>query len=144
MLVSQSVFNNEDRTALMREFQLSYINQRQALLEDSINGLLDTDQIKLKTYLQEETTDAKNPDGSPVTTTDGVSPEMGAVNEHIKAMTGKQMQQMNRIIRQYLKEQITEVIAIHQLMSGFGLTESEAKMYLGIEDVDDKINGLLR
>ena len=50
------------------------------------------------------------------------------------------MQQLERIVRKYSKEQLNEVQAVMQLVSGFGFTEIEAKQYLGIEIEEDGSN----
>jgi hypothetical protein len=63
--------------------------------------------------------------------------EGATVNEHIKSLTGRQMQHIDRVVRKYNKEQLNETQAVIQLVSGFGFTEDEAKQYLGIEDGND-------
>ena len=60
--------------------------------------------------------------------------EQAEVNEHLKTLTGKQQQNINRIVREYNKGQLKEVQAVMQLTSGFGFTEEEAKAYLAIEE----------
>jgi len=59
------------------------------------------------------------------------------VNEHLKTLTGKQQQQLDRIVRKFGKEELSEPQAILQLTSGFGFTEDEARLYLNIESDGD-------
>ena len=55
------------------------------------------------------------------------------VNEHLKTLTGKQQQQLDRIVRKFGKEELNEAQAVLQLVAGFGFTEDEARTYLNIE-----------
>ena len=55
------------------------------------------------------------------------------INEHLKTLTGKQQQQLDRVVRKFNKEELNEQQAVMQLTSGFGFKEDEAKAYLGIE-----------
>jgi hypothetical protein len=55
------------------------------------------------------------------------------VNEHLKTLSGKQQQQLDRIVRKFSKDQLNPTQAVMQLTSGFGFTEDEANAYLGIE-----------
>jgi hypothetical protein len=56
----------------------------------------------------------------------------GMVNENIKNLSGKQHQQMLRIIRQYGQGKITEAIARTMLRTGLGLSEEDISSILGI------------
>jgi hypothetical protein len=56
------------------------------------------------------------------------------INDNLKTLSGREQQQLNRIVRQFYKEQLNEVQAIMQLTNGFGFTEEEARQYLGIEE----------
>lgn len=64
--------------------------------------------------------------------TSGVT-EQGMVNEHLKNLTGKQNQALQRIIRQYNKEQITRDQAAVMLRSSLGMGEEDIKVWLGFE-----------
>lgn len=55
------------------------------------------------------------------------------VNEHLKNLSGKQQQQLDRIVRKFNKGDLTELQAIIQLKSSFGFTEELAKQYLGLD-----------
>ena len=59
-----------------------------------------------------------------------------AVNEHLKNLTGKQMQGVERILRKYQQGKLSEAIAVDMLQSGYALTEEQAKKYLDIRDTD--------
>jgi len=56
------------------------------------------------------------------------------VNDHLKGMTGRQWQQMARIIREYTKGKITREQAAMMLRSGFGMSEEELVTMLGAEE----------
>ena len=60
-----------------------------------------------------------------------------AVNENLKNLTAKQHQQINRIVRQFTKQVITEPMAKAMLKSGFGLSDSDISAFLGLEANDD-------
>ena len=47
-------------------------------------------------------------------------------------MTIEQQQHLDRIVRKFGKEELSEIQAVMQLTSGFGFTDDEAKSYLGI------------
>lgn len=59
------------------------------------------------------------------------------VNENLKQLTGRQQQQLDRIVRKFDNEKLTEAKAIMQLVGGFGFTEDEARAYLEIESEGD-------
>lgn len=59
-----------------------------------------------------------------------------AVNENLKNLTAKQMQHVNRIIRQHSKGTLDEKAATLMLVNGFGLTAEEAKTMLGLDNAD--------
>jgi hypothetical protein len=56
------------------------------------------------------------------------------VNDSIKNMTGRQYQQVLRIIRQFGQGKITKEIATTMLKAGLGLTDSEINTMLGVEE----------
>jgi len=60
-----------------------------------------------------------------------------AVNDNLKNLTAKQHQQINRIVRQFTKQVITEPMAKAMLKSGFGLSDSDINAFLGLEANDD-------
>ena len=60
--------------------------------------------------------------------------EPQAVNENVKSLTGKQQQHLDRIVRKFGKEELTQGQAVMQLTSGFGFTEEEAITYLEITE----------
>jgi len=63
-----------------------------------------------------------------------VQAEASYVNDHIKGMTGRQWQQMARIIREFTKGRITREQAAMMLRSGFGLSEDELVTMLGTDE----------
>lgn len=56
------------------------------------------------------------------------------VNEHLKTLTGTQQQGLDRIVRKFNKEELSQEQAILQLTTGFGFTDEEARTYLNIVD----------
>lgn len=59
--------------------------------------------------------------------------DQGMVNEHLKNLTGKQNQALQRIIRQYNKETITRDQAAAMLRSSLGMGDEDIKAWLGFE-----------
>lgn len=69
----------------------------------------------------------------------GIAPEqMGGeeskVNSVLTNLTGRQHQQINRIVRQYTQGKLTKDQASHMLKSGFGFSDSDVAMYLGLNE----------
>lgn len=69
------------------------------------------------------------PGGAPVT---GIENQM--VNENIKNLTGRQYQQLMRIIRQYSQGKITRVQAAMLLKSSLAMSEEEINVMLGTDE----------
>jgi DNA-binding MarR family transcriptional regulator len=55
------------------------------------------------------------------------------VNENMKNLSGRQMQHVKRVIKQYSKGEITEAAAKAMLRTGLGLTEKDINDILGIK-----------
>lgn len=66
-----------------------------------------------------------NPDGTPVVE--------DMVNDNLKNLTGRQQQQLLRIVRLFSKGQLTKAQAAMQLKA-FGLTDQQVNDYLGLDD----------
>lgn len=62
------------------------------------------------------------------------SAEDMAVNSVLTNLTGRQHQQIARIVKQYGQNKLTEAQATLMLKNGFGFTDEDVKAYLGIED----------
>lgn len=56
-----------------------------------------------------------------------------AVNENLKNLTGRQHQQLLRIIRQFSQGKITKEIATTMLKTGLGLTDQDINAMLGVD-----------
>lgn len=69
----------------------------------------------------------------PATATDGTTPQAASVevNDNLKSMTGRQWQQMARIVREFSKGKITRDQAGMMLRSGYGLSDDEVMTMLG-------------
>jgi hypothetical protein len=61
------------------------------------------------------------PDGTPI---------QQITNDSLKNLTGKQMQNIQRIVRKFNKEELTYEQAAQLLKSGFGFTDSDVDLYL--------------
>lgn len=71
--------------------------------------------------------------GQPVTTAPAQASEM-MVNENVKNLTGRQHQQLLRIIRQFSQGKITKEVAKTLLRTSLGLGEDEINTMLSIDD----------
>jgi predicted transcriptional regulator len=56
------------------------------------------------------------------------------VNDNLKNLSGRQYQQLMRVIRQFSQGKITKEIAVTMLKSGLGMTDNEVNAMLGIDD----------
>lgn len=74
------------------------------------------------------------PDGTPLAapTLDSDEPAI-PVNDHLKNLSAKQLQHINRVIRQYRQGKMTEVMAKTLLRTGLGLSDTEINDFLGIQ-----------
>ena len=57
-----------------------------------------------------------------------------AVNDNLKNLSGRQYQQLMRVIRQYSQGKITKEIAVTMLKAGLGMKDDEINAMLGIDD----------
>lgn len=57
-----------------------------------------------------------------------------AVNENLKNLTGRQYQQLMRVIRQFSQGKITKEIAVTMLKTGLGLNDQDINAMLGVDD----------
>lgn len=57
-----------------------------------------------------------------------------AVNDNLKSMSGRQWQQMTRIVREFSKGKITREQASMMLRSGYGLSDEEVSTMIGAEE----------
>jgi DNA-binding Lrp family transcriptional regulator len=56
------------------------------------------------------------------------------VNDNLKNLSGRQYQQLMRVIRQFSQGKISKEIAVTMLKSGLGMTDNEVNAMLGIDD----------
>jgi DNA-binding Lrp family transcriptional regulator len=63
-----------------------------------------------------------------------VNQEQVEVNDNLKNLSGRQYQQLMRVIRQFSQGKITKEIAVTMLKSGLGMTDNEVNAMLGIDD----------
>lgn len=69
-----------------------------------------------------------------VTGPENTGASLAAVNENIKNLTGRQYQQLMRVVNQFQKGKINEMQAITMLKASLGLSEVECKSMLGITE----------
>lgn len=60
--------------------------------------------------------------------------QSSGVNENLKNLTGRQSQQLLRILRQFVSGKLTLAQASIMLKSGFDLTDEQVKEFLGVEE----------
>jgi biotin operon repressor len=60
--------------------------------------------------------------------------EQAVVNDNLKNLTGRQYQQLMRVIRQFSQGKITKEVASMMLKSGLGMNDEEINTMLGIDD----------
>jgi hypothetical protein len=72
-----------------------------------------------------------------VTGPENTGASLSAVNENLKNLSGRQYQQLMRIVNQFQKGKINQSQAVMMLKSAFGLAEEEAITMLGIETPDE-------
>jgi hypothetical protein len=68
--------------------------------------------------------------------------ELAVVNDSLRNMTGRQYQQLMRVVRQFSQGKITKEQATVMLKSGLGMSDSEINAMLGIDDdpeTDDQV-----
>jgi predicted transcriptional regulator len=68
------------------------------------------------------------------TTEPSINQEQAEVNDNLKNLSGRQYQQLMRVIRQFSQGKITKEIAVTMLKSGLGMTDNEVNAMLGIDD----------
>ena len=74
---------------------------------------------------------SKYPSALPAATPEAAPTEVVSVNENLKNLTGRQWQQVMRIVRQYGQGKITRDIAVTMLRSGLGMNDDEIMSMLG-------------
>jgi hypothetical protein len=60
------------------------------------------------------------------------------VNDNLRSMSGRQWQQMTRIVREFSKGKITREQASMMLRSGYGLSNEEVNTMIGVEEQFDE------
>lgn len=72
-------------------------------------------------------------DGSGPQQPQPINQDAAMVNDHLKGLTGRQTQNLMRIVRNYSSGKISKDQAMILITGGFGLSESDALSFLGIE-----------
>ena len=78
--------------------------------------------------------------GIPAAAPDAAQP-MAQVNDTLKNLTGKQMQGLMRIVRKYMKGELTQEQASVLMASSFGLDDEQIKTMLGITEEPEDVQG---
>lgn len=93
--------------------------------------------------------DGSTPASTPAAPTLDSDAPVIPINDNIKNLTGKQRQNLDRIVKNYKQGKITYEVAKHQLQTGFGLSDKDVSIYLGAQpaamsadDEEDYIIGM--
>lgn len=70
----------------------------------------------------------------PVVANNPTTEQVQEVNDNLKNLSGRQYQQLMRVIRQFSQGKITKEIATTMLKAGLGMTDTEINAMLGIDD----------
>lgn len=62
-----------------------------------------------------------------------------SINQNIKGMSGREWQNMMRVVREYNKSKLSYQQAKQILMSGYGLTDTDISVWLGEENENETI-----
>ena len=118
----------------------SDVKSQAQIISDSINSLSPLVANKvLESMTPDEIRSLAGLQPNPlVNATAGVVPETmegeNKVNSVLTNLTGRQHQQINRIVRQYTQGKLSKDQASHMLKSGFGFSDEDISMYLGLND----------
>jgi hypothetical protein len=150
----ESAFSRNVINDAQEAFQVNYITPKQRLLEECFNylakingivtelvivknkslGIAFSEQTVVSVMTKEEIREHL---GLPPLAVNVVeqSPDQaqpqGMVNDHLKGLTGRQTQNLMRIVRNYDRGKITKDQALLMIKSGFGLSDEEALTFLG-------------
>jgi hypothetical protein len=119
--------------ATERMMEKIVIPRREQILEilSPIFAELECEDVRFKEVKEKPT--HIMPDGSVMDGETHIEEEL-TVNDSVKNLTGRQMQGIERIVRKYGKGELTEPQAKLMLQSGYGFSESEANVWLQIEE----------
>lgn len=150
-IMSMNLTKDEIREIMGKEPVDNAIKTEAQNISDNINSLsplvatkvlesMTTDEIRslagLAPKIAGSTTSVTNPDG---TITE--QPQLMA-NDAIKNLTGRQYQNVMRIVRNFGNGKLTKQQASLMLKSGFGFNDNDVNMFLGIDDdpiTDDEV-----
>lgn len=112
----------------------SITNNRRTIISEIFSVLLSNWQTPI-------TTSAEIIPQKYVVSVDTTSAQQQAVttNDTLKNLTGRQLQNIQRIVRKYNQSQLTFEQARQILMNGYGLTESDINDWLIVSDTTDNI-----
>jgi len=103
------------------------------LSEQALLQIMTQDELREKAGLQplEKPADVVGPNPQPDEQPQAV--EQLASNDNIKKLSGREYQNLMRIVRQYMQEKITLEMARTMLSAGFGLSSQEIDTMLGVQ-----------
>jgi len=103
------------------------------LSEQALLQIMTQDELREKAGLQplEKPADVVGPNAQPDEQPQAV--EQLASNDNIKKLSGREYQNLMRIVRQYMQEKITLEMARTMLSAGFGLSSQEIDTMLGVQ-----------
>lgn len=108
-------------------FKNTYVNHKQQQFEKVLNKFVAA--FGLQTTFLFEPTDPVSVAGQPGAT----AGESQMVNDHLKNLTGRQQQQLERVIRKYEQGKLTEQAAKAMLKSSLGLSDEDIIAILGLD-----------
>jgi hypothetical protein len=147
-IVSQNLTKDEIREVMGKEPLDANIKTQAQIVSDNINSL---SPLVANKVLESMTPDeirslaglvASTPSGVPSGTQSATSTPVQQSNEAIKNLSGRQYQNVMRIVRQFGNGKLTKQQASLMLKNGFGFTDDDVNTFLGIDNdplTDDEV-----
>lgn len=115
-------------------FKKKRINPEREEILEILSPIFESLEVGEVDFLDEEVEKVINPEV-----------EQAEVNDNMKNLTGRQLQNIQRIVRKFNREEITKQQAEQMLKSGYGLTDSDIDVWIGdtvemsLEKVDNDL-----
>ena len=144
-IVSQNLTQDEIRSLMGREPIDNAIKSQAQVISDNINAL---SPLVANKVLESMTPDEIRslagliPVQQSNGTATGIPEQPTQMNDSIKNLTGRQYQNVMRIVRQFGNGKLTKGQATLMLKNGFGFTDADVNTFLGVDDdplTDDEI-----
>ena len=154
-IISQNLTKDEIREVMGKEPLDQNIKSQAQIVTDNINALsplvankvlesMTTDEIRALAGLN-----PKQPESVPTSQTPGASQPTAVQqsNDAIRNLTGRQYQNIMRIVRQFGNGKLTKDQAALMLKSGYGLTDDDINVFLGVDSdplTDDELQKFMQ